>query len=108
MPAQTSRFDSPAAERREWGNASDALIHYDLADHSRRDAWCERPACYHRGQLAGAIRGISDKPKGETINEVLYLSPGSAGPRRFTPPISLATLVISDHGINPEIYDISP
>ncbi len=108
MPAQNSRFDSPAAERREWGNASDALIHYDLADHSRRDAWCERLACYHRRQLAGPIRGISDKPKGENINDVLYLSPGSAGPRRFTPPIGLATHLISDHAIDPELCGISP
>ena len=35
VPAQNSRFDSSAAKRREWGNASDALIHYDHADHSR-------------------------------------------------------------------------
>ncbi len=70
--------------------------------------YCPGRACYHRRQRAGAIREISDKPKGETIDDVLYLNPDSAGPRRFTPAISLATLVISDHAINPEVYGISP
>ena len=32
----------------------------------------------------------------------------NAGPRRFTPPFGLATHLISDHGIDPEIYGISP
>ncbi len=32
----------------------------------------------------------------------------NAGPRRFTPPIGLATLVLSDHAINPELCGISP
>ncbi len=31
---------------------------------SRREVWCERPACYHRRQLAGAIWGISAKTSG--------------------------------------------
>jgi hypothetical protein len=28
---------------------------------SRREVWCERPSCYLRRQLAGAIWGISDE-----------------------------------------------
>jgi hypothetical protein len=32
----------------------------------------------------------------------------NAGPRRFTPPIGLATHLISDHGIDPELCGISP
>ncbi len=26
---------------------------------SRQEVWCERPSCYHRRQLGGAIWGIS-------------------------------------------------
>ena len=31
----------------------------------------------------------------ETVGGVLYLNPGSAGPRRFTLPIALATLELA-------------
>ena len=38
------------------------------------------------------ISGHSHKPKIETRNGVLYLNPGSAGPRRFKLPITVAHL----------------
>src|SRR5215210_6791500 len=38
------------------------------------------------------ISGHSHRPKIETKNGVLYVNPGSAGPRRFKLPIALATL----------------
>lgn len=34
---------------------------------------------------------------------VLYLNPGSAGPRRFTLPVTVAHVVISQGGLHPEI-----
>ena len=37
------------------------------------------------------VSGHSHRPKIETVDGVLYLNPGSAGPRRFTMPIALAT-----------------
>ena len=43
------------------------------------------------------ISGHSHKPSVELINGVLYLNPGSAGPRRFNLPITYALLRI-DHG----------
>jgi len=38
------------------------------------------------------ISGHSHRPKIETKNGVLYLNPGSAGPRRFKLPVALAIL----------------
>ena len=38
------------------------------------------------------ISGHSHKPKVESRNGVLYLNPGSAGPRRFSLPITVAHL----------------
>lgn len=54
------------------------------------------------------ISGHSHRPKVNSGNGVLYLNPGSAGPRRFTLPISLATLELSDSTIVPYIHEIAP
>lgn len=43
------------------------------------------------------ISGHSHKPSIKTHNDVLYLNPGSAGPRRFNLPVSIAKLKV--HGI---------
>ncbi|HBC23731.1 metallophosphoesterase family protein [Stutzerimonas stutzeri] len=42
------------------------------------------------------IAGHSHKPKVERRDGVLYVNPGSAGPRRFSLPISLALLELND------------
>ena len=53
------------------------------------------------------ISGHSHRPRMETIDGVLYLNPGSAGPRRFRLPITLATLDLSGDAIRPEIHQLS-
>jgi len=42
------------------------------------------------------VFGHSHKPHEETRDHVVYLNPGSAGPRRFTLPVTLATLTLED------------
>lgn len=42
------------------------------------------------------LAGHSHKPLNERRNGVLYLNPGSAGPRRFKLPIALAILTVSE------------
>ena len=44
--------------------------------------------------ISVVISGHSHKPKIETRNSVLYLNPGSAGPRRFSLPITVAHLYL--------------
>ena len=41
------------------------------------------------------VSGHSHKPLIETLNDVLYINPGSAGPKRFTLPISVGFLRLS-------------
>jgi putative phosphoesterase len=53
------------------------------------------------------ISGHSHLPRMETIDGVLYLNPGSAGPRRFRLPITLATLDVGCDAIRPEIHQLS-
>jgi putative phosphoesterase len=44
--------------------------------------------------VAAVIAGHSHRPKVETRNGVLFLNPGSAGPRRFSLPIAVARLSV--------------
>jgi predicted phosphodiesterase len=52
------------------------------------------------------VSGHSHKPLIETKSGVLYLNPGSAGPRRFRLPITLARLKIAAGEIEPEIVHL--
>jgi putative phosphoesterase len=53
------------------------------------------------------VSGHSHRPRIETIDGVLYLNPGSAGPRRFKLPITLATLELTASDLQPVIHDLS-
>ena len=58
------------------------------------------------GGIDVVVSGHSHRPKIETVDGVLYLNPGSAGPRRFTLPIALATLELGADGMRPCIQDV--
>ena len=53
------------------------------------------------------VSGHSHQPKVETVDGVVYLNPGSAGPRRFSLPIALATLDLSGKELRPSIVSLS-
>jgi uncharacterized protein len=52
------------------------------------------------------VSGHSHRPKIETVDGVLYLNPGSAGPRRFTLPIAVATLELAGDSLRPRIHQV--
>lgn len=56
--------------------------------------------------FAAVIAGHSHKPLAERRDGVLYLNPGSAGPRRFRLPIAVARLYVSESGLEHEIIEI--
>jgi putative phosphoesterase len=57
--------------------------------------------------IDAVICGHSHRVMIETRDGVLYLYPGSAGPRRFRLPITLATLDLdSDGSLRPVIHDL--
>ncbi len=56
--------------------------------------------------LAAVIYGHSHVPKQERRNGVLYFNPGSAGPRRFSLPISVGRLLIDKEEVRAELIDI--
>ncbi len=52
------------------------------------------------------IHGHSHKPGIEHKDGILYLNPGSAGPRRFDLPVSMALLHIEPDGVVPELVEV--
>lgn len=59
-----------------------------------------------RGRYRVVIAGHSHKPRNECIDDVLYFNPGGAGPRRFTLPITVGRLVVSEAGVAGEIIEL--
>ena len=53
------------------------------------------------------VSGHSHKPSVEEHKGVLYVNPGSAGPRRFTLPISIAKLNVNGAEVSAEIVELS-
>ena len=56
--------------------------------------------------FAAVISGHSHKPMQEVRDGVLYFNPGSAGPRRFSLPISVGRLEIMGGKVGGEILEI--
>jgi hypothetical protein len=56
--------------------------------------------------FAAVISGHSHKPSEERKKGVLYLNPGSAGPRRFRLPVSLARLTIDNREPRVEMIEL--
>ena len=56
--------------------------------------------------FAAVIYGHSHVPKQETKNGVLYFNPGSAGPKRFSLPISVGRLILENGKLKGEIIEL--
>jgi putative phosphoesterase len=54
------------------------------------------------------VSGHSHKPKIEEREGVLYVNPGSAGPRRFRLPISVAELIVEGASVTARVVSIDP
>jgi putative phosphoesterase len=52
------------------------------------------------------ISGHSHRAGIETVDGVLYLNPGSAGPRRFKLPVTLAILEMTRSGVRAVIHEL--
>jgi hypothetical protein len=53
------------------------------------------------------ISGHSHKPGIERKKGVMYLNPGSAGPRRFELPVSVALVTVGEHGVDARIVELT-
>ncbi len=87
----------PATQTVDVGGRAVYVVH-DIADLDRDP----------RGAgFAAVVYGHSHKPSIVTRDDVLYLNPGSAGPRRFRLPVTVARVAVSVRGLRPEIVELS-
>jgi uncharacterized protein len=56
--------------------------------------------------FSAVISGHSHKPLIEWRHGVLYMNPGSAGPRRFSLPVSIGLLTIGADGLQPQLVTL--
>jgi len=56
--------------------------------------------------FAAVIYGHSHKPDAQVRDGVLYLNPGSAGPRRFSLPVSVARLTVAERWLTHELVPL--
>ena len=56
--------------------------------------------------FAAVIAGHSHQPRLDERDGVLYLNPGSAGPRRFKLPVSLARLTVAGPRVRAELVTL--
>jgi len=60
----------------------------------------------HAAGFSAVVFGHSHRPSIEMRNGVLFLNPGSAGPRRFRLPVSVATIRVRDNMLEPELIEL--
>lgn len=92
--------EMPLTRQVEVGGAKIFMVHrlQDL-DH-------DPTADSNAGGQSAVLFGHSHKPEASVKDGVLYLNPGSAGPRRFTLPVSLARLDVEDGTIRHELITL--
>jgi len=56
--------------------------------------------------FAAVVSGHSHQPSIEYRSGVLFINPGSAGPRRFTLPVAVARITVSGAELKPEIVEL--
>jgi len=60
------------------------------------------------GGFQAVITGHTHQPCIDRKNGVLYLNPGSAGPRRFDYPVTVARITVRGNTLSPEIIRLEP
>jgi len=58
--------------------------------------------------VAAVVSGHSHKPSLDERGGVMYLNPGSAGPRRFNLPVTVALMTVSEDKVSARIVELLP
>ena len=59
-------------------------------------------------EVAAVVSGHSHKPSVHSRDGVMFLNPGSAGPRRFNLPVTVALVTLSEEKLEARIVDLLP
>jgi uncharacterized protein len=90
--------DLPLATTLTLGGVAIHVLH-DIADWQRDP---EQP------RVDVVVFGHSHKPSIAARDGVLFVNPGSAGPRRFKLPISMGMLIVEGAGVRAELHSLVP
>ena len=97
------------------GNVDGAAWARDLPERVELELAGRRVLLLHdRKQLSGehgydvVVSGHSHRPSVERRDGVLFVNPGSIGPRRFSLPISLALLRVDGTGLDVRTVELEP
>jgi uncharacterized protein len=88
----------PQTQRLEIGGLGFLVLH-DLSELDLDD-----PAA---ARIAAVVSGHSHKPSATTRDGILFLNPGSAGPRRFSLPVTVGEIVIRRGTLTGRIIGLS-
>ena len=95
-------------DKGDWANALPEQVVIDLAGH--RILMLHDRKALHAADLASGVgivvSGHSHRPSVQREGGVLYLNPGSAGPRRFGLPVALALLNLGAADPTAHIVDL--
>ena len=86
----------PETEVLKVGATSVFVIH-NIAELDR-DPWA---AGFHV-----VVSGHSHRPECRTVQGVLFVNPGSAGPRRFSLPVAAGRLLVAGAQVTPQLFDL--
>lgn len=87
----------PASAVLKIGGAAIHVIH-DLAEFDAGLAGVD---------VHAVVSGHSHRPRVERRGKLLYVNPGSAGPRRFKLPVSVGRLMVSGSGVAAALIELS-
>jgi putative phosphoesterase len=90
--------DLPLATTLTLGGVAIHVVH-DIAD------WQSSP---QQSRVDVVVFGHSHKPSIATRDGVLFVNPGSAGPRRFKLPISIGMLIVEAASARAELHTLVP
>jgi uncharacterized protein len=95
-------------DKAHWADALPATTHVEVGGllfhvlHDIAELYLDPAAVGY----AAVVYGHSHQPSIETRDGVLFLNPGSAGPRRFRLPVSIARVSVSGGKLRPEIVEL--
>jgi len=95
-------------DRAPWASAlpeASMLVVGGLRIHVVHDRATIDPARWHDVDVV--VAGHSHRPSIEWREQVLFVNPGSAGPRRFSLPVSVGELLIANKRVTPRLITLN-
>jgi len=89
-----------------WASALPATLDIDFEGHAIHVRHILEDAMPLPDGISAVVYGHSHKPSIEERGGVLYLNPGSAGPRRFRLPVTVARMSVADGRLTATIIEL--